>query len=83
MPSQQQQQKKNTEKSSSEKGQVQGPNWKWIKKQQMYKDKLWKASRKPGELLLKTIFKKLQESLAPSKKTIKKWGVAQDACRVL
>lgn len=38
----------------------------------MSKQKLYKASRKPGELLLKTTFDKLKENVAPWKQNIKK-----------
>lgn len=46
--------------------------WFLVKKQSMSKQKLYKASRKPGELLLKTTFDKLKENVAPWKQNIEK-----------
>lgn len=40
---------------------MQGLNWKRIKKQPTSKDKLWKAFKKAGELLLQTTFKKYKK----------------------
>ena len=42
---------------SSENGQVQKLDWKWVKKEKMSKEKLWKTFRKSVELLLETILK--------------------------
>lgn len=55
-----------------------GLDWKLLKKQPIFKEKLKKTFRKPAELLLKTTNHK--KVVASWNQNNKKWNVAQDFC---
>lgn len=52
-----------------------GLDWKWVEKSANVQRKILKDLWKPGELLLKTHFKKLNKTLAPWKQKKNIWGV--------